>query len=234
MSGFLTLVQNPTDTHLSQRSTAVRNSWKGMPTKSVFGKLKEQPLFSWYSLRLEAPPEFVCFTVLPALFQILSGPLLVLFSSPVSRNLPVLFHCIVLWSSLSIASCLSLYFFAIVWCVSVLNFMCCGLLHILFVKLYVSLSFSFVWCVSLLYLFSALVFCHLCIVNKVPSMPYNKLRFFHTVECCRGCRFSVMPSARHSGPGVGWAKSATSWLTCKDFSIRWIWQRWRKRTCAGN
>ena len=33
MSGFLTLVQTPADMHLSQHSTAVRNSWKGMPTK---------------------------------------------------------------------------------------------------------------------------------------------------------------------------------------------------------
>ena len=54
MLGFSTLVQTPTDMHLSQRSTAVRNSWKGMPTKSVFGKLKEHPLFRWSSLRLEA------------------------------------------------------------------------------------------------------------------------------------------------------------------------------------
>ena len=54
MSGFLTLVQTPTDMHLSQRSTAVRNSWRGMPTKSVFDKLKKHPLFRWYSLRLEA------------------------------------------------------------------------------------------------------------------------------------------------------------------------------------
>ena len=51
---FLTLVQTPTDMHLSQRSTAVRNSWRGMPTKSVFDKLRKHPLFRWYSLRLEA------------------------------------------------------------------------------------------------------------------------------------------------------------------------------------
>ena len=102
---------------------------------------------------------------------ILSGPLPVLFVSPVSPSLPDLFHCFVLWSSLSTACCLSLYLFAIVWCVFLLHFMCFGLLHILFAKLYVSLSFSFVWCVSLLYLFSALVFLSsLCIVynnNKI-------------------------------------------------------------------
>ena len=46
---------------------------------------------------------------------------------------------------------------------ALLNFMYCGLLHILFVKLYVSpSSCSFICCVSLLYLFLALVsFCHL-------------------------------------------------------------------------
>ena len=107
-------------------------------------------------------------TVLLAFIQILSGPRPVLFVSPVSPNLPDLFHCFVLWSSLSIACWLSLYLFAIVWCVSSKFYvlwsssLCClsscmSLYH-----------FSFVWCVSLLYLFSALVFLSsLCIVNKL-------------------------------------------------------------------
>ena len=52
---------------------------------------------------------FHCFVFV----QILSGPLPDLFVSPVSPNLPDLFHCFVLWSSLSIACCLSLYLFAV-------------------------------------------------------------------------------------------------------------------------
>ena len=54
--------------------------------------------------------------------------------------------------------------------------MCCGLLHILFVKLYVSLSFFF--CLmhfSFVFFFSALVFLpSLCIVNKVGLSKSKK------------------------------------------------------------
>ena len=66
---------------------------------------------------------FDCFV----LIQIFSGPLPVLFASPVCPNLPALFLCFVLWSSLSIAFCLSLYLFAFVWCVPLLYFILCGL-----------------------------------------------------------------------------------------------------------
>ena len=107
----------------------------------------------------------ICCTVL-LLSKNLSGPLPVLFVSPVSPNLSDLFlfcfvvffiYCL-LFVSLSFCDCLmrvSSKFCVVVFFIYCLS-SCMSLYH-----------FSFVWCVSLLYLFSALVFLSsLCIVNK--------------------------------------------------------------------